>query len=144
MEKVLGAKKDGLERKQEEKTLAIWDLGSPLYDSYEVVSLTHLIERQLMTLPSLGGSKRLSSNIFSPACDDHAVVPAALLDSNMGSEREAKSGRSSILNNLTEFVRRQLRRRRSWIGFSNRKDKSKKLKAGRCVFVFGLVCEGNS
>jgi hypothetical protein len=144
MEKMLGAKKDGLERKQEEKTLAIWDLGSPLYDSYEVVSLTHLIERQLMTLPSLGGSKRLSSKIFSPACDDHAVIPAALLESNMGSKRETKRGRSSMLNNLTEFVRRQLRRRRSWIGSNNRKDESEKLKAGHCVLVFDLVCEGNS
>ncbi|KAJ6723058.1 hypothetical protein OIU74_007611 [Salix koriyanagi] len=92
MEKMLEAKKDGLEQKQEEKTLAIWDLGSPLYDSYEVVALTHLIERQLMTLPFLGGSERLSSKMFSSACDDHAVVLAALLRARYGlQERNQKS-----------------------------------------------------
>ena len=140
MEKMLEAKKDGLEQKQEEKTLAVWDLGSPLYDSYEVVALTHLIERELMTLPSLGGSKRLSSKIFSSACDDHAVILAALLESDIGSRRETKRVRSSISNNLIEFARRQLRKRRSWIGSNNREGKSKKLKAGHCGFSiwFGL------
>ncbi|KAF9669051.1 hypothetical protein SADUNF_Sadunf14G0067600 [Salix dunnii] len=138
MEKMLEAKKDGLEQKQEEKTLAVWDLGSPLYDSYEVVALTHLIERELMTLPSLGGSKRFSSKIFSSACDDHAVILAALLESGMGSRRETKRARSSILNNLIEFARRQLRR--SWIGSNSREGKSKKLKAGHCgsSIWFGL------
>uniref|UniRef100_M1AWS0 Uncharacterized protein n=1 Tax=Solanum tuberosum TaxID=4113 RepID=M1AWS0_SOLTU len=29
----------------------IWDCGSPLYDSYELVSLVHLIERNTMILP---------------------------------------------------------------------------------------------
>ncbi|KAG5593326.1 hypothetical protein H5410_043840 [Solanum commersonii] len=29
----------------------IWDCGSPLYDSYELVSLVHLIERNTMFLP---------------------------------------------------------------------------------------------
>lgn len=135
MEKMLEAKKDGLEQKQEEKTLAIWDLGSPLYDSYEVVALTHLIERQLMTLPSLGGSERLSSKMFSSACDhDHAVVLAALLEPDMGSRRETKRARSSTLSSLIEFARRQLRKRRSWIGSNNREGKSKKLKAGHCGF----------
>ncbi|KAG5223209.1 4-hydroxy-tetrahydrodipicolinate reductase [Salix suchowensis] len=131
MEKMLEAKKDGLEQKQEEKTLAIWDLGSPLYDSYEVVALTHLIERQLMTLPYLGGSERLSSKMFSSACDDHAVALAALLEPDMGSRKRA---RSSTFSSLIEFARRQLRKRRSWIGSNNREGKSKKLKAGHCGF----------
>ncbi|KAL5571381.1 hypothetical protein UlMin_020978 [Ulmus minor] len=47
------------EDKEEKEGLAIWDCGSPLYDSYELVSLTNFIERHLMILPSLGGSRRL-------------------------------------------------------------------------------------
>ncbi|KAM7275373.1 hypothetical protein ACFE04_017239 [Oxalis oulophora] len=41
---------------------AVWDCGSPLYDSYELVSLNYIIERHLMALPTsniLGGSKRV-------------------------------------------------------------------------------------
>lgn len=34
----------------------LWDCGSPLYDSYELVSLTHIIERHFMSLPSLSGA----------------------------------------------------------------------------------------
>lgn len=37
---------------EEVEAIAIWDCGSPLYDSYELVSLSHLIERHLMALPS--------------------------------------------------------------------------------------------
>lgn len=32
----------------------LWDCGSPLYDSYELVSLTHIIERHFMSLPGAG------------------------------------------------------------------------------------------
>ncbi|KAK9207274.1 hypothetical protein WN943_017559 [Citrus x changshan-huyou] len=48
----------------EEASMATWDCGSPLYDSYELVSLDHLIQRHLMVIPSLGRSKRLSSNYY--------------------------------------------------------------------------------
>ncbi|KAL1211168.1 hypothetical protein V5N11_022765 [Cardamine amara subsp. amara] len=37
----------------------LWDCGSPLYDSYELVSLTHIIERHFMSLPSLAGAGKL-------------------------------------------------------------------------------------
>ena len=44
---------------------AVWDCGSPLYDSYELVSLTHLIERHFMVFPMfLGGSKRFVASQF--------------------------------------------------------------------------------
>ncbi|KAG8659062.1 hypothetical protein MANES_02G012350v8 [Manihot esculenta] len=43
----------------------IWDCGSPLYDSYEVASLFHIIDRHTMTLPfSPSGSNRF---IFRPS-----------------------------------------------------------------------------
>ncbi|KAG2725476.1 hypothetical protein I3760_01G068300 [Carya illinoinensis] len=51
-----------------EEALAIWDCGSPLYDSYELVSLAHIIERHLMKLPNIsGGSKRFIARSFSLA-----------------------------------------------------------------------------
>ncbi|CAE6078984.1 unnamed protein product [Arabidopsis arenosa] len=37
----------------------LWDCGSPLYDSYELVSLTHIIERHFMSLPSLAGAGKV-------------------------------------------------------------------------------------
>ncbi|CAG7866168.1 unnamed protein product [Brassica rapa] len=40
----------------------LWDCGSPLYDSYELVSLTHIIERHFMYLPSLSGARKISSS----------------------------------------------------------------------------------
>ncbi|KAI8544993.1 hypothetical protein RHMOL_Rhmol07G0008400 [Rhododendron molle] len=56
----------------EEESMKIWDCGSPLYDSYELVSLGHVIDRHIMELPSLSGSRGLtkqsssrSSNLIS-------------------------------------------------------------------------------
>ncbi|KAF8108511.1 hypothetical protein N665_0108s0047 [Sinapis alba] len=40
----------------------LWDCGSPLYDSYELVSLTHIIERHFMYLPSLSGTRKVCSS----------------------------------------------------------------------------------
>ncbi|KAK7275334.1 hypothetical protein RIF29_16447 [Crotalaria pallida] len=46
------------EEEEVEKTKSMWDCGSPLYDSYELVSLDHVIDRNLMAFPSsLHGSK---------------------------------------------------------------------------------------
>lgn len=33
------------------RDVAIWDCGSPLYDSFELASLSHMLERHLMALP---------------------------------------------------------------------------------------------
>lgn len=40
----------------------IWDCGSPLYDSYELVAVSHLVERHFMILPYLSGSTTDSSS----------------------------------------------------------------------------------
>ncbi|KAJ6686464.1 SERINE/THREONINE-KINASE [Salix purpurea] len=156
MNRTLESRKDDQqEEEDDEKALAIWDLDSSLYDSHELVSLTHLIERHLMTLPSLGGSKRLSSKKTSQAS---VAVPAAILVSNMGSKSETKRLRfSSTLNTMSEFVKRKLRikkrirshRRKDsseklWIKkrirSHSRKDNSEKLKVGHCssCIKFGL------
>ncbi|CAI0403135.1 unnamed protein product [Linum tenue] len=67
--------------KEEPSAAELWDLGSPLYDSHEVVSVIHLIDRHLMALPSsLGndGSKRLSRKFSSSTSGrmQAVVVPA--------------------------------------------------------------------
>lgn len=48
----------------------IWDCGSPLYDSFELASLSHIIERHMMVLPqsSSSSSTRLSSSSLSSSC----------------------------------------------------------------------------
>lgn len=36
--------------------VSIWDCGSPLYDTFELVSFSHLLDRHVMTLPFTHGS----------------------------------------------------------------------------------------
>lgn len=50
---------------EEEESTKIWDSGSPLYDSYELVSLGHVIDRHIMELPSLSGSRGLTNQSSS-------------------------------------------------------------------------------
>ncbi|EEF28473.1 conserved hypothetical protein [Ricinus communis] len=114
------------EDNNDDKDLAVWDLGSPLYDSYEVVSLSHLIERHLMTLPSLG-SRKLSKKIFPPPFSDN-VVPATLPASS--AEKDTLD-RPSLAKTLREFIRVKLwRKRKNGVGDTKDDEKSKKLKAG--------------
>jgi hypothetical protein len=124
MNKTLEVKTDD-QQQEEDKALAIWDLGSPLYDSHEVVSLAHLIERHLMTLPSPGELKGFSPKKISQAS---VVDPAAILVSNTGSKSETKRVRSSKLNTLSEFVRRKLRIKKK-IGSRRRKDNSEEVES---------------
>ncbi|KAL5816734.1 hypothetical protein ACOSQ3_025112 [Xanthoceras sorbifolium] len=46
--------------KREDSGIIIWDCGSPLYDSYEIASFGHLIERKMMALPSPTGPNRIA------------------------------------------------------------------------------------
>ncbi|KAJ9148044.1 hypothetical protein P3X46_030140 [Hevea brasiliensis] len=48
------------ELQEEQSAAIIWDCGSPLYDSYELASLSHLIDRNMMALPFPCGSKRFN------------------------------------------------------------------------------------
>ncbi|KAL4323726.1 hypothetical protein GQ457_11G001600 [Hibiscus cannabinus] len=80
---------------EEEAKFAIWDCGSPLYDSYELVSLSHLIERHLMKLPYLGSSKRLTSTLPD-------AIPATIADTPTRYARAKDS--SSPLSSLVEFL----------------------------------------
>ncbi|KAL7158872.1 hypothetical protein ABFS83_02G172300 [Erythranthe nasuta] len=42
---------------ENEEIIRVWDCGSPLYDSYEVVAISNLIERHFMKQPYLSGSR---------------------------------------------------------------------------------------
>ncbi|CAN0825174.1 hypothetical protein LINGRAHAP2_LOCUS332 [Linum grandiflorum] len=61
-------------REEEKSTGKWWDLGSQLYDSHELVSINHLIERHLLALPG-SWSNRLSRKFSSLDADPDAVRP---------------------------------------------------------------------
>ncbi|XP_057981249.1 uncharacterized protein LOC131166688 [Malania oleifera] len=87
---------------------AVWDCGSPLYDSYELASIGHLIERHLMALPSLGGSKRFLSTQHSHAS---SVIPiSALSTSNFRSTRKARG--TSLVVFFTQLFRKKMWKRK--------------------------------
>ncbi|XWS76902.1 hypothetical protein CRYUN_Cryun01aG0217800 [Craigia yunnanensis] len=112
------------EKNEDAATFAIWDCGSPLYDSYELVSLSHLIERHQMKLPSLGGSKRLTTR-FSFLSD---VTPATIADST--SNARAKES-SSLMSSLEDFLGSKLWK---WRRFGQRRNTLKKWRTGICCF----------
>ncbi|KAK4266962.1 hypothetical protein QN277_023817 [Acacia crassicarpa] len=55
-------KKEKVAEKSPPPTKSIWDCGSPLYDSYELVSVTHLIERHWMIFPFQAASSSNNSS----------------------------------------------------------------------------------
>ncbi|KAL2490280.1 Uncharacterized protein Adt_25908 [Abeliophyllum distichum] len=69
------------EKEKEEKTLKLWDCGSPLYDSHEVASISHVIERHFMVLPYLSGSRN--------------VKESSLISSSSSIQSEPKKAESS-------------------------------------------------
>ncbi|KAK2406880.1 hypothetical protein QL285_042557 [Trifolium repens] len=80
--------KDSLEGKDTRAIFPIWDCGSPLYDSCELVTFSHIIERHMMECPYLGGSKQI-------------ITKFSDLGEMMISNGNAKG--SSKWNNLSEF-----------------------------------------
>ncbi|OMP08589.1 hypothetical protein COLO4_06320 [Corchorus olitorius] len=120
------------EQHEEAAAFAIWDCGSPLYDSYELASLSHLIERHLMKLPpSLGGSKRLTAR-FSHHPFDVTVTPATISVSTSNT-RAKESSSSSLISSfsLGGFLGSKFWKRRR---FGQSKDKPKRLKTRLCCF----------
>ncbi|KAJ7962533.1 4-hydroxy-tetrahydrodipicolinate reductase [Quillaja saponaria] len=91
-----------MEAKEEEEGLAIWDCGSPLYDSHELVSMSHIIDRHLMALPSLGGSKPFITH------QSNAVV--SLLVDEIGCKGNSKG--SSMVASLGGFMVRKIWKKR--------------------------------
>ncbi|PNT53603.1 hypothetical protein POPTR_001G094000v4 [Populus trichocarpa] len=58
------------ERKEEQAAINVWDCGSPLYDSYEIASLGHLIDRHSLALSSPCGPEKEGRAVI-----DHARTP---------------------------------------------------------------------
>ncbi|KAM1068844.1 hypothetical protein ACFX2I_000767 [Malus domestica] len=118
---------------KEDEEFGIWDCGSPLYDSYEFVSISHLIERHLMALPySLGGSSRFTTNIYT----HYSSGMASTVSSDMRSSsttREAKGSSSSSIVGIRRIWKRR-------VLFGERKGKNKKRKLGFSGFckVIGM------
>ncbi|GLT79740.1 hypothetical protein SLA2020_512170 [Shorea laevis] len=81
---------------------AIWDCGSLLYDSFELASLSHLIERHLMVLPCLSSGKGSSS------LDVFRAVP--LLD--IADCRCEKKGSFSIRKMLAGILGKKVKRKK--------------------------------
>ncbi|KAI3449251.1 hypothetical protein Pfo_005916, partial [Paulownia fortunei] len=85
----------------EEEAIKIWDCGSPLYDSYELVAVTNVIERHFMILP---GSTMVATHqlcltpgLISPSSMKPAADTAAAAASG-------NAGKSSVLSFLSELV----------------------------------------
>lgn len=90
----------------EEEAFDIWDCGSPLYDSYELVSVSHQTERHLMTLPSLDGPNRQTTR-FGHRPD----VTISDATSNDGRAKDC----SSLRKRLREFLGSKFwKRRKVW------------------------------
>ncbi|CAO2835516.1 unnamed protein product [Amaranthus hypochondriacus] len=79
--------------------MKVWDCGSPLYDSYELASVSHLIERHLMILPSINGSKRFRMHQSKYVHDHHATTSTAVIAS-MNQSDESK-GEYMVVSRLS-------------------------------------------
>ncbi|KAI3444443.1 hypothetical protein Pfo_001108 [Paulownia fortunei] len=116
------------ERKEEadEKGINIWDCGSPLYDSYELVAVSHVVERHFMILPYLSGSRKLATEL----CHSSSLISS----SEKPAQDEAASsnaGKSSVLSFLSELVERNVwKRKRKRKMDGERKQEAKKQKTG--------------
>ena len=89
-----------IHQEREEKSRGVWDCGSPLYDSYELVSLSSIIERHLMKVPSLGRSKRVAAAAISTATSaatNQASQPRS-------GRSTGNSNRPSNATSMEEFV----------------------------------------
>ncbi|XP_020099107.1 uncharacterized protein LOC109717647 [Ananas comosus] len=64
------------EEGKKEGRLCVWDCGSPLYDAFELVSVSHLIDRHVMALPFVK-ERNASSVRFEYAVFDGRDVEAA-------------------------------------------------------------------
>ncbi|KAG7990556.1 hypothetical protein I3843_02G031200 [Carya illinoinensis] len=130
MQKTLKGKED---HDEEKGALGIWDCGSPLYDSYELVSVTHIIDRHLMSLPYLGGSKRnfFLARSFSRANDQ--VLPTTSINvSNSASSSRRRtcegSASAAMVTSLDKFDVRKLLKRKLNLGGTGRKEHPEKTK----------------
>ncbi|KAL0426095.1 UNVERIFIED_CONTAM: hypothetical protein Sradi_1144300 [Sesamum radiatum] len=85
-----------IQESHDEKAINVWDCGSPLYDSYELVAVSHVVERHLMVLPYLSGSRNAATNEISHS-DDQKPAGDDIEETTMAS---SSVGKSSVLSFL--------------------------------------------
>ncbi|KAG5084509.1 hypothetical protein AAZX31_19G239000 [Glycine max] len=100
--------------KEKAEAVLKWDCGSPLYDSYELVSLAYTIDRHMMAWPHLGGPNPIIAHPKEESSTQR--VPKI----------------SSMVSNLSEFFVKIMRKRK----MTPQNKHKKKIKAG----CFGLFC----
>ncbi|KAK7389841.1 hypothetical protein VNO78_25136 [Psophocarpus tetragonolobus] len=90
---------------EKEDEVCIWDCGSPLYDSYELVSLNHIIDRHLMAFPN--SSHEYPSKHIITRFTHHHLLP--IPDKSKGSfirknNQERGKRNNKITRGLAGFV----------------------------------------
>ena len=130
----LKAKAD--DKEEEEKAmLSMWDCGSPLYDSYELVSLNHLIDRHLMAFPSsLHNGSNPIINRFTNNSHDIMVPEVA---QEVGSPVKFKG--SFMVKSLGKFLMKMKKRKDN----GERRKKNKGMRRGLAGFVVDCLCGGS-
>ncbi|KAJ8649435.1 hypothetical protein MRB53_002458 [Persea americana] len=68
------------EEKEDDEANALWDCGSPLYDSFELTSLYNLLDRKLMALPFPGGTSSSRSGEVGVSGDSRGQSKVVVLD----------------------------------------------------------------
>ncbi|KAL5993531.1 hypothetical protein ACLOJK_014456 [Asimina triloba] len=113
------------ERGELEGTARVWDLGSPLYDSFEIVSLSHLLDRKLMSFTGSASETELTlTGWFSFSHSQASSAPSSkLADPVLG---HTKMALLSGLMRMRGFTRRN---KRKVEGEMRRKEGLKKIKA---------------
>lgn len=117
----------GKEDEKEENAISIWDCGSPLYDSYELVSLDHIIDRHLMAFPSShGSSKAIITKFIHHSHHD-------LVAHKIGSLEKSKG--CFVVTSMSKFSVKRKKRKSN----EERGKKNKEMGRGFAGFVVDLL-----
>ncbi|OIV95044.1 hypothetical protein TanjilG_10864 [Lupinus angustifolius] len=103
----------------------IWDCGSPLYDSHELVSLAYAIERHMITWPSIIGPNPFITTQFF---ETH--------EAKVSTKSSVTKGSSMVTTFSEILVKNSLKKK------LNPLKKKKKDKRRRTLF-YELFCGGN-
>ncbi|KAF7154121.1 hypothetical protein RHSIM_Rhsim01G0170200 [Rhododendron simsii] len=127
---------EGTEEKDEGLVMKVWDCGSPLYDSYELASLGHVIDRHVLALPFLSGSWQPKKQI------SHSSAAFPVPEEERGSGKAKGSSMVGCFGDLLEkIVCRKIRREKE----EESGEKAMKLmKCGFCKFVGKISVHGGN
>ncbi|KAK8464938.1 hypothetical protein PHAVU_010G111500 [Phaseolus vulgaris] len=122
------------EDEEEEKAMAIWDCGSPLYDSHELVSLDHIIDRHLMVFPSsIGSSKHIITTFTRHSHHHHHHHHHDMVPHKHGSPEKSKG--SFMVTSMSKISVKMVRKKRK----NSAEIKGNKMRRGFAGFVIGLL-----